>query len=1123
MNEALTVALLLVVATLANVGVATPTNEAPLVDAGLDQTVERNTRIALDGTGTRDPDGDVVSYQWSIETPAGTATTPTDATDPQTSFTPTELGRYAVTLTATDDDGRERSDTLYVDVVRGDAPTVAVSGPARSTVGTTETYRANVSRGSAPLRRIVWQVDGRTVARRTVADGGDGTVSVSFVTPGPHDVTATVVDDDGLNATDAVSVRAERASPVGPSGGATGSQPTVADRQSPTVRGPKLLTGTAPFDSTYRLSGGGDAVQTVRWVTDRTLASRGKSATVSWRPGDHDIHAIVRYEDGSRDVAQFADGSTGVTVDPAPTVEIPALTGRNGLSGRGLASDSYGNLRSLDVSVDGRTVKRWPEQTVGSRGEQATERTVRFAVPGAQVNRNHTVVVTAVDGRGQRVKVSREVPVSGTPEVVRAEFVNGPVDSYHERLDPERYAAKHVLEIDLNGVPKENIDWLHAVKKSDKVRKMNTGGYQPSADYYRPNDTLVVRSYWMSPQPLESNLKTYVSSKSAWSVIQESSIDVQNSPPVLRLDVRPEKQKHYAMAWDVVVDASDSFDPDGDRVEYIWKHGATPTSGDNTTARFSMVRNASLVLRDGEGHATRKPFSYLDYIVPPIKQVEVVSEGPYRPNDTVRVAVETRKYRLSKNSYKLNLELGIEETEADIVEWNRHQTNPESIQEVRQWTGVIEVPASEFLKNDQKRVSVFNDVRPEDANEAEIPDVTVVNGVRKKYDGVFAENVRYVVEKPIIHKEQVTSQYARDRYLRRGYSVTNKETAREYVAKERVKIEEAERETRSRGFSTASMRRLFLQSNDEWQTGGIDTQTVAETVHETEWRSSRGGRGTFTGEMRRVKTQSANYRTKKQFEYTREIEHTGTREVTYWDTVTRTETYTKDITTCLPYGCFETTRTFTRTERDRVRRSYTDTYTYTTAETETYWSFSKYAPNHDFTGHSRQVKVRDARYETQYEFGYDRTVQRSVRTYHATRQVVVEPARYEWQVDRTFDDAASAYSYSQRNRAQIEQQTVVNAWTVEKQTGTSKEISSTSRDWNNVVETRADVLGQVSVVGTNPETGEERVVSQRFFDKSVSVQGVATKSELADSVVGEQSERCEGVASEYQQECSTVV
>jgi hypothetical protein len=42
-----------------------PTNEAPVADAGSDQTVGPRQRVYLDGSGSSDPDGQIVQYHWS--------------------------------------------------------------------------------------------------------------------------------------------------------------------------------------------------------------------------------------------------------------------------------------------------------------------------------------------------------------------------------------------------------------------------------------------------------------------------------------------------------------------------------------------------------------------------------------------------------------------------------------------------------------------------------------------------------------------------------------------------------------------------------------------------------------------------------------------------------------------------------------------------------------------------------------------------------------------------------------------------------------------------------------------------------------------------------------------------
>lgn len=112
MNRLLLVTL--VVLALQTPAAAAVDNEAPLADAGLDQHVQRGATVLLDATGSRDPDGEIASYEWVIEAPDGTRMQPACATCPRTNFVAGQVGRYDVTVRVTDDDGAVRTDTLYV-------------------------------------------------------------------------------------------------------------------------------------------------------------------------------------------------------------------------------------------------------------------------------------------------------------------------------------------------------------------------------------------------------------------------------------------------------------------------------------------------------------------------------------------------------------------------------------------------------------------------------------------------------------------------------------------------------------------------------------------------------------------------------------------------------------------------------------------------------------------------------------------------------------------------------------------------------------------------------------------------------------------------------------------------
>lgn len=156
-------------------------NEVPLTDAGLDQTVERGTTVVLDATGSRDPDGTITSYRWTIETPRGRVITPADPTQPRTTFQATELGKYRVTVVVTDDDGASTRDTLYVTVNRNNAseptenPTDALAN--NSSEGTSNTdNRTDTNTGDSDLEETGTDETGTTGDSDAQGNDTEGTM-----------------------------------------------------------------------------------------------------------------------------------------------------------------------------------------------------------------------------------------------------------------------------------------------------------------------------------------------------------------------------------------------------------------------------------------------------------------------------------------------------------------------------------------------------------------------------------------------------------------------------------------------------------------------------------------------------------------------------------------------------------------------------------------------------------------------------------------------------------------------------------------------------------------------------------------------------------------------------------
>lgn len=99
----------------------TSANDAPTADAGPDQILEATgatTLVSLDGTRSGDPDGQAITYTWSLgATQLGSGATLT---------TPLAVGQHTLTLKVTDPVGATSSDTVQISVRDTTAPTLVI-------------------------------------------------------------------------------------------------------------------------------------------------------------------------------------------------------------------------------------------------------------------------------------------------------------------------------------------------------------------------------------------------------------------------------------------------------------------------------------------------------------------------------------------------------------------------------------------------------------------------------------------------------------------------------------------------------------------------------------------------------------------------------------------------------------------------------------------------------------------------------------------------------------------------------------------------------------------------------------------------------------------------------------
>jgi hypothetical protein len=99
------------------------TNLPPVAAAGADQAVDIEAVVALDGSGSYDPDtaehGDTITFAWTLSVPVGSAAVLDNASAQSPTFTADLAGDYLAELTVSDG---ELSDTDAVTVTAADQP-----------------------------------------------------------------------------------------------------------------------------------------------------------------------------------------------------------------------------------------------------------------------------------------------------------------------------------------------------------------------------------------------------------------------------------------------------------------------------------------------------------------------------------------------------------------------------------------------------------------------------------------------------------------------------------------------------------------------------------------------------------------------------------------------------------------------------------------------------------------------------------------------------------------------------------------------------------------------------------------------------------------------------------------
>ncbi|WP_395340716.1 PKD domain-containing protein [Ningiella sp. W23] len=179
-------------------------NQLPLADAGIDQNVLNGNLIDLDGSASSDPDMDIITYAWTIETqPAGASVSLSDAASAMPSFTPSVDGVYVFSLTVNDGFADSLPDTVEVSVsTENTVPVAVASASGVFQVGNEITLDASLSSdadgGPMPLT-YTWQSIGDQSA--DIVDTNAALTTFFAETAGSYLFQLTVFDGEASDTT----------------------------------------------------------------------------------------------------------------------------------------------------------------------------------------------------------------------------------------------------------------------------------------------------------------------------------------------------------------------------------------------------------------------------------------------------------------------------------------------------------------------------------------------------------------------------------------------------------------------------------------------------------------------------------------------------------------------------------------------------------------------------------------------------------------------------------------------------------------------------------------------------------------------------------------------------------
>lgn len=176
-----------------------PKNQAPVAVITVDTTsIVLDNSVTIDGAKSSDPDGDALTYQWTIKTESGDDYPLENNTTDNFIFTPKDFGIYTITLIVKDSASSSKAviSTVTVEPNTQSYPIASVSNDMQTKIGDVNWFSAENSTAAAgQLLTYHWEVSSKPASSNSTI--GDADKVKGYLIPdvaGTYQVTLTVTN-----------------------------------------------------------------------------------------------------------------------------------------------------------------------------------------------------------------------------------------------------------------------------------------------------------------------------------------------------------------------------------------------------------------------------------------------------------------------------------------------------------------------------------------------------------------------------------------------------------------------------------------------------------------------------------------------------------------------------------------------------------------------------------------------------------------------------------------------------------------------------------------------------------------------------------------------------------------